>query len=201
MMSLLSAIIIMKFLFDFFPIIAFFIAFYIPEDRQQGIYAATYTLIVACFIQIALYWLLYKKYEKMHLITFVVVLVFGGLTIYLQNENFIKWKPTIVNWCFAIALIASHYIGDKTLFQRMINMADDKLQLPDHVWKNINMSWGLFFIIVGFVNLYVAFNYSTEFWVNFKAWGMTLLNLSFLVVMGIYMYRYIEEPETTSQEE
>ncbi|MFT5425461.1 MAG: intracellular septation protein [Gammaproteobacteria bacterium] len=191
----------MKFLFDFFPLIAFFIAFYFPEDRQQGIYAATYTIMVASFIQICLYWLLYKKFEKMHLITFVVVLIFGGLTIYLQDELFIKWKPTIVNWCFAIALISSHFIGDKTLFQRMINMADNKLNLPSHVWININMSWAIFFIFMGFVNLYVAFNYSTEFWVNFKAWGMTLLNLIFIIGMSAYMYRYIKDHEATSQEE
>ena len=191
----------MKFLFDFFPIIAFFIAFYVPEDREQGIYLATYTIIVATFIQISLYWLLYKKFEKMHLITFVVVLIFGGLTIYLHDETFIKWKPTIVNWCFAIAFIASHFIGDKTLFERMLTLTDDKLQLPTHVWRKINISWALFFIFMGFVNLYVAFNFSTEFWVNFKAWGMTLLNITFVIGMGIYLYRYIKEDETPTQEE
>ncbi|MEQ8290449.1 MAG: septation protein A [Gammaproteobacteria bacterium] len=194
----------MKFLFDFFPVIAFFIAFYVPEDRQQGIYAATYTIMIATMIQVALYWLLYKKFEKMHIITFVVVLIFGGLTIYLQDEVFIKWKPTIVNWCFAAALIASHFIGDKTLFQRMINLADEKLQLPDKVWRNVNMSWGLFFIFLGLVNLYVAFSFTTEFWVNFKAWGMTLLNLAFLVAIFIYMYQYLkeaEEGEVSSQED
>jgi len=194
----------MKFLFDFFPIIAFFIAFYIPEDREQGIYIATYTIIISTFIQVALYWLLYKKFEKMHLITFVVVLIFGGLTIYLQNEAFIKWKPTIVNWCFAIALIASHFIGDKPLFQRMLNLADNKLQLPDHVWRNVNMSWGIFFIFLGFVNLYVAFSFSTEFWVNFKAWGMTGLNFIFLIAIFIYIYQYlkdIEQPENETNNE
>ena len=194
----------MKFLFDFFPVIAFFIAFYVPEDRQQGIYFATYTIIIATVVQLCAYWLLYKKFEKMHIITFVVVLIFGGLTIYLQNEVFIKWKPTIVNWCFAAALIASHFIGDKTLFQRMINLADEKLKLPDKVWRNVNMSWGIFFIFLGFVNLYVAFSFTTEFWVNFKAWGMTLLNLAFLVAIFIYMYQYLkdtEEGEVSSQKE
>jgi intracellular septation protein len=191
----------MKFLFDFFPIIAFFIAFYIPENREQGIYIATYTIIIATFIQITLYWLLYKKFEKMHLITFVVVLIFGSLTIYLQDENFIKWKPTIVNWCFALAFIGSHFYGEKTLIQRMLNMADDKIHLPSHAWRNLNISWALFFIFMGFVNLYVAFNFSTEFWVNFKAWGMTLLNLTFMIGMGIYLYRYIKDIEAESQEE
>lgn len=188
----------MKFVFDFFPIVAFFIAFYLPEDREQGIYLATYTIIIATFIQIALYWLLYKKFEKMHVITFVVVLIFGGLTIYLQNESFIKWKPTIVNWCFALALIGSHFIGDKPLFQRAINLADSSMELPSHVWRNVNLACGFFFIFLGLVNLYVAYNFSTEFWVNFKAWGMTLLNFAFLIGVGIYMFRYIkeEEPET-----
>lgn len=191
----------MKFLFDFFPIIAFFIAFYIPEDREQGIYIATYTIIIATTIQIILYWLLYKKFEKMHLITFAVVLVFGGLTIYLNDENFIKWKPTIVNWCFSLAFIGSHFIGEKTLIERMLTMAESKLELPTPVWRNLNISWALFFIFMGFVNLYVAFNYSTEFWVNFKAWGMTLLNLSFMIGMGIYLYKYLKDIEPESPEE
>lgn len=191
----------MKFLFDFFPIIAFFIAFYIPEDREQGIYIATYTIIIATTIQIILYWLIYKKFEKMHLITFAVVLVFGGLTIYLNDENFIKWKPTIVNWCFSLTFIGSHFIGEKTLIERMLTMAESKLELPTHVWRNLNISWALFFIFMGFVNLYVAFNYSTEFWVNFKAWGMTLLNLSFMVGMGIYLYKYLKDIEPESPEE
>lgn len=191
----------MKFLFDFFPIIAFFIAFYVPEDREQGIYIATYTIIIATTIQIALYWLLYKKFEKMHLITFVVVLIFGGLTIYLNDENFIKWKPTIVNWCFSLAFIGSHFIGEKTLIERMLTMAENKLVLPTHVWRNLNISWALFFIFMGFVNLYVAFNYSTEFWVNFKAWGMTLLNLTFMIGMGLYLYKYLKDIEPESQEE
>ena len=190
----------MKFLFDFFPVIAFFIAFYIPEDREQGIYIATYTIIIATFIQVFVYWLLYKKFEKMHLITFVVVLIFGGLTIYLEDELFIKWKPTIVNWCFALALIGSHFIGDKTLFQRMINLADNKMQLPDPVWRKVNMSWGLYFIFLGFVNLYVAFSFSTEFWVNFKAWGMTGLNFIFLIGVFVYMYQYLKDIEEADTE-
>lgn len=137
----------------------------------------------------------------MHLITFAVVLVFGGLTIYLNDENFIKWKPTIVNWCFSLTFIGSHFIGEKTLIERMLTMAESKLELPTHVWRNLNISWALFFIFMGFVNLYVAFNYSTEFWVNFKAWGMTLLNLSFMVGMGIYLYKYLKDIEPESPEE
>lgn len=187
----------MKFLFDFFPLLAFFVAFYLPEDREQGIYLATMTIMVATFIQIAAYWLLYRKFEKMHLITFAVVLVFGALTIYLQDERFIKWKPTIVNWCFALAFIGSHFIGDKTLFQRMINMADNRLVLPAAVWRRVNISWACFFVLLGLVNLYVAHAFSTEFWVNFKAWGMTLINIIFLAGVCVYMYKHIRQAEET----
>lgn len=187
----------MKFLFDFFPLLAFFVAFYLPEDREQGIYLATITIMVATFIQIAAYWLLYRKFEKMHLITFAVVLVFGALTIYLQDERFIKWKPTIVNWCFALAFIGSHFIGNKTLFQRMINMADNRLVLPAAVWRRVNISWACFFVLLGLVNLYVAHAFSTEFWVNFKAWGMTLINIIFLAGVCVYMYKHIRQAEET----
>ena len=185
----------MKFLFDFFPLLAFFVAFYLPEDREQGIYLATMTIMVATFIQITAYWLLYRKFEKMHLITFAVVLVFGALTIYLKDERFIKWKPTIVNWCFALAFIGSHFIGDQTLFQRIINMGENRLVLPAGVWRRLNISWACFFVFLGLVNLYVAYSFSTEFWVNFKAWGMTLINIIFLAGVFVYLYRYIRQAE------
>ena len=185
----------MKFLFDFFPLLAFFVAFYLPEDREQGIYLATMTIMVATFIQITAYWLLYRKFEKMHLITFAVVLVFGALTIYLKDERFIKWKPTIVNWCFALAFIGSHFIGDKTLIQRIINMGENRLVLPAQVWRRINISWACFFVFLGCVNLYVAYRFSTEFWVNFKAWGMTLINIIFLAGVFVYIYLYIRQAE------
>ena len=185
----------MKFLFDFFPLLAFFVAFYLPDDREQGIYLATMTIMVATFIQITAYWLLYRKFEKMHLITFAVVLVFGALTIYLKDERFIKWKPTIVNWCFALAFIGSHFIGDQTLFQRIINMGENRLVLPVGVWRRLNISWACFFVFLGLVNLYVAYSFSTEFWVNFKAWGMTLINIIFLAGVFVYLYRYIRQAE------
>ena len=185
----------MKFLFDFFPLLAFFVAFYLPEDREQGIYLATMTIMVATFIQITAYWLLYRKFEKMHLITFAVVLVFGALTIYLKDERFIKWKPTIVNWCFALAFIGSHFIGDQTLFQRIINMGENRLVLPAGVWRRLNISWACFFVFLGFVNLYVAYSFSTEFWVNFKAWGMTLINIIFLAGVFVYIYLHIKQAE------
>ncbi len=186
----------MKFLFDFFPLIAFLIAFYYPENREQGIYYATATIIVASFIQICVYWLLYRKWEKMHVVTFVVVLIFGGLTLWLQDERFIKWKPTIVFWIFAGALMISQFVGEKNIIQRMLTMADEKIDLPEYVWKNLNLSWVIFFTVVGVMNLYIAFNYSTEFWVSFKVYGITVLNLLFVVAQVLYMYRFMSEENT-----
>ncbi len=190
----------MKFLFDFFPLIAFLVAFYYPENREQGIYYATATIIVASLIQVCLYWLFYRRWEKMHIITLVVVLVFGGLTLWLHDERFIKWKPTIVFWIFAAVLLGSQFIGKKNIIQRMMNMADEKIVLPPYAWNNLNMSWVIFFTAVGILNLYVAFNYTTEFWVSFKVYGITALNLIFVVAQVFYMYRFMNNSEQNTQE-
>ncbi len=190
----------MKFLINFFPALAFFIAFFIPTTREAGIYLATYTLIIASGIQIALYWLLYKKFEKMHLVAFFAVLILGGLTIYFQNEDFIKFKPTVVNWLFGLAFIGSHFLGKKTLFEYLLSLTDTPLPLPLKVFRTVNIVWGLFFIATGIINLYVAFNFSLVFWVNFKTWGVMILNLIFLIGLGCYLYRYIKIAEQTSKE-
>ena len=108
----------MKFLFDFFPILAFFIAFKVTGDSESGIYTATAVLMAASFIQITVYWLMYRRFEKMHLITLGVVLLFGGATLLLHDERFIQWKPTVVLWIFAMVALGSQYIGQKNVFQR-----------------------------------------------------------------------------------
>lgn len=190
----------MKFLFDFFPLIAFLVAFYYPENRAQGIYYATATIIVASLLQVCLYWLFYRRWEKMHIITLVVVLIFGGLTLWLQDERFIKWKPTIVFWIFACVLLGSQFIGKKNIIHRMMDAADEKISMPPNAWTILNLSWVIFFIIIGFLNLYVAFNYTTEFWVSFKVYGITALNLIFVVVQVFYMYRFMKNPEQNAQD-
>jgi len=172
----------MKFVFDFFPVLAFFIAFKLPDDPERAIYIATATLIVASIIQLSIYWLLYRRVEKMHVITLAVVLVFGAATLLLQDERFIKWKPTIIFWLFALIALGSQFIGKKTVFERMIGMAEQKITAPPHVWARLNLSWVLFFIIAGIANLYVAFNFETNTWVNFKVFGLTALN--FIFVLG-----------------
>ncbi len=185
----------MKFLFDFFPILAFFIAFKMTADSEEGIYIATSVLIISSFIQVATYWLMYRRFEKMHLITLAVVIVFGGATLFLHDERFIKWKPTVVMWIFALVAFGSEYIGKKNLFHRMMHYADDKISVPDFVWYRLNLGLVLFFIFIGAANLYVAFNFDRSTWVDFKTFGIMGLNLVFMTVMMLYLFRYIKDPE------
>ena len=180
----------MKFLIDFFPVVAFFIAFYIPEDRSQGIYLATMVAIAASFVQVVVYWLFTRRVEKMHLVTLVILVVLGGATLLLHDERFIKWKPTAVYWLFAIALLGGQYVFNRNLVQRMLQHA---VELPQHVWNNLNLSWAIFFLFSGVANLYVAFNFSDEIWVNFKLFGILGLTLLFAIAQGFYMNKYISE--------
>ena len=183
----------MKFLIDFFPLLAFFIAFKIADTPEQGIYLATATLIVATIIQISVYWAIYRRFEKMHLITFAVVLVFGGATLWLQDERFIKWKPTIVVWIFAMVALASEFFGDRNLFRRMIGLVDQNINVPDFVWLRLNISWVIFFFLIGLLNLYVAFNFDRDTWVDFKVFGLTIINFVFMAGQIMYLFRYISE--------
>lgn len=182
----------MKFLIDFFPVVAFFIAFYIPEDRSQGIYLATAVAIVASFIQVAIWWLMTRKFEKMHVITLAVLVVLGTATLVFHDVRFIKWKPTAVYWLFAVALIGSQWFMRKNIVQRMMEHA---VTLPQKIWNHLNLGWAIFFIFSGIANLYVAFNYSNEVWVNFKLFGILGLTLLFAIGQSIYMSRYISEEE------
>jgi len=185
----------MKFLFDFFPILAFFIAFKITSDSDEGIYIATSVLIIASFIQVLIFWLMYRRFEKMHLVTLAVVIVFGGATLLFHDIRFIKWKPTVVMWAFAIVAFASEYIGKKNLFHRMMHYADEKISVPDFVWYRLNLALVIFFILIGAANLYVAFNFDRNTWVNFKTFGITGLNLVFMASMMFYLFRFIKDPE------
>jgi intracellular septation protein len=138
----------MKFLTDFFPVILFFVAY-----KLYGIYIATAVAILSSVVQVAYGWLRKRHVEKMHLITFGILFVFGGLTILLQDRTFIMWKPSVINWLFGAVFLASQYIGKKPLVQRMM---ESSICVPEPIWKKLNLTWSLFFIILGFLNLYVA---------------------------------------------
>jgi len=185
----------MKFLFDFFPILLFFIAY-----KLDGIFTATAVAIAASFLQVGLYWFRHRRFETSHLVTLALIAVFGGLTLFLQDETFIKWKPTVINWLFGAVFIGSQYIGKKTIVERMMGAS---LTLPDFVWYRLNMAWALFFIALGFANWYVMANFDTDTWVNFKMFGMIGLTLVFLVAQGFYLTKYLQNelPEKNARTE
>ncbi len=142
----------MKFLYDFFPILLFFIAY-----KLEGIYAATVVAIVASCIQVGFYWFRHRRFENMHLISFGLILTLGTLTLLLHDKTFIMWKPTLINWLFAIAFFGSQFIGKKSLIQRMIGA---QLTLPAPVWTRLNGLWIGFFLLSGAANLYFAQDYA-----------------------------------------
>lgn len=175
----------MKLLFDLFPVILFFIAF-----KLYGIYVATAVAIVASILQVAYVYAKNKRVEKMHIITLALIIILGGATLIFQDEAFIKWKPTVVNWGFALIFLGSHFIGQKPIIRRMMDQA---ISLPDRVWLNLSYMWIVFFIFSGIANIYVAYQYDTDTWVNFKLFGLMGLTLVFIIVQGIYISRYIKE--------
>lgn len=178
----------MKLLFDFFPILLFFLAY-----RLYDIYAATAVAIAATFVQIAYTWLKTRAVPAMQWVTLGVIVVFGGLTLALHDEQFIKWKPTVINWLFCAVFLASHFIGDKTAIQRLLSA---NLSLPAPVWRRLNLAWALFFLVLGGANLYVMTFYDRDTWVNFKLFGMLGLTLVFIVLQSFYLSRYMSEPDT-----
>lgn len=177
----------MKILFDFFPILLFFIAF-----KLFDIYVATAVAIVATVLQVGVAWFRKRKVEPMHLITLVLIVVFGGATIYFKDETFIKWKPTVVNWLFGFAFLLSQVFGERPFVERMLG---SNVKLPPPIWRRLNLMWVAFFLTLGVVNLFVAYSFDTETWVNFKLFGLLGLTLLFAVAQSIYLSRYATEPE------
>lgn len=172
----------MKLLFDFFPIILFFIA-----AKVYDIYVATAVAIAASVIQVAYLYFRNGRVEKMHLITLAAIVILGGSTLLLQDEQFIKWKPSVVNWLFAVVFIGSQFIGDKPIIQRMMG---NSFTLPNTMWTKLNLIWAAFFIFLGLINLYVAYNFDTDTWVDFKLFGMLGLTLVFIILQTIYISRH-----------
>lgn len=170
----------MQLLFDFLPVIAFFAAY----KLSGSIFVATAVIIVAVVAQTTLQWFRHRKVSSMALISGTLVLVFGGLTLLIHDKAFIQWKVTIVNWLFAIAFIASRYFGERTIIERLLG---ENLQLEPALWHRLNWAWSVFFLILGSVNLYVAYNYPEAVWVNFKLFGVLGLTIVFALVQGFWL--------------
>jgi intracellular septation protein len=174
----------MKFLFDFFPVILFFIAFKVAD-----IYVATAVAIVATFVQVGWLKLRRRKVEPMLWASLAIIAVFGGATLLLQDETFIKWKPTVLYWLFG-AVLAGALVFRRNLIRVMLS---EQVQLPDPIWSRLNLSWISFFVFMGALNLYVAYNFSTDHWVNFKLFGGMGLMLLFVLAQALVLSRFIEE--------
>lgn len=211
----------MKFLFDFFPILLFFIAY-----KLYGIYPATAVAIGASFLQVALFWLKNRRFENMHLITLGLIVVLGGATLLLQDKAFFMWKPTAVNWLFAVVFLGSQFIGKRPIVERMMAHA---IEAPQRVWNRLNLSWVAFFTAMGLANLYVANLFfqaqgeldkaagaptdvdqcdalggqllqlcqhaklMEENWVDFKLFGMMGLTFLFVIGQAFYLARYMTQ--------
>jgi len=185
----------MKFLFDLFPLLLFFAAF-----KLFDIYVATGVAIAASFGQVGIFWLKHRRFETIHLITLAVIVIFGGLTLALRDDTFIRWKPTIVYWLLGTLILGSHMIGKKTVIEHLLGA---KIKLPARVWSQYNLSWGVFFLLMGALNIYVAFYYGLdldettrrEIWVNFKVFGLLGLTLVFTIVQAMFLAKYIDTGE------
>ena len=175
----------MKFLFDLFPVILFFVAFKVAD-----IYVATAVAIGATFLQIGLLAALRRKIDTMLWISLGIIVVFGGATLVLRDETFIKWKPTVLYWLFGLALVLSELLLRKNLIRSMLGA---QVQLPEPVWRRLNWSWAAFFGLMGIVNLLVAFNFTTDQWVTFKLFGASGLMLAFIVGQALYLSRHVQD--------
>jgi intracellular septation protein len=175
----------MKMLFDFFPVLLFFAAY-----KLFDIYVATAVLIAASAIQTFGHRILSGKFEKSHVITLILVALFGGATLFLHDEAFIKWKPSVINWLFAAVFVGSQYIGKQTIIERMMG---ESIKLPSLVWTRLNLAWAVFFLFLGFLNIYVAFSFDTDTWVNFKLFGLIGCTIAFVIAQSFYLMRYMQE--------
>ncbi|HCE08645.1 MAG TPA: septation protein A [Oxalobacteraceae bacterium] len=206
----------MKFLFDLFPVILFFSIFKWGEAypdaahslvdhymsglvsggvvtaAQAPILLATAVAILATAVQIGYLLLRRKKVDGMLWITLVIIAFFGGATIYFHNETFIKWKPTVLYWCFATALLVSQTVLKKNLIRTMMQ---EQIALPDNIWQRVSLAWVAFFCAMGLLNLYVAFNFTTATWVNFKLFGGMGLMFAFVIGQSLFLSKYIKDPQ------
>jgi intracellular septation protein len=177
----------MKLLFDIFPVFLFFVAF-----KLFGIYVATGVAMAATFAQIGWVWLRHRKVEKMLWVSLGVIVVFGGATLLLQDETFIKWKPTVLYWLFGASLAVAMLVFKKNLIRTMM---EKQVTLPDPIWNRLLASWIAFFVVMGALNLFVAYNFSTDAWVNFKLFGGIGLMLVFVALQALMLGRYVEEKQ------
>lgn len=175
----------MKFIYDLFPVILFFVVY-----KFVDIYAATGAAIAATIAQIV--WAKYRhgKVEGALIASGVIIVVFGGATLFLHDESFIKWKPTVLYWLFAVALVVSDMLFNKNLIRSLM---EKQIAMPAPIWNKLNLAWAIFFAALGCLNLYIAFNFSTDLWVDFKLFGTMGLMLLFVIGQSLMLNKYMTE--------
>ncbi|MDG1750898.1 MAG: septation protein A [Thalassotalea sp.] len=184
----------MRAIFEYLPLVIFFV-FY----KFGDLYWATGSLIVTSAIQILYYVVKKQPIPKRNWIFFGLIAVFGGLTIFFHDDTFIKWKVTIINGIFAIALVVSNSFFNKNLIKELMG---ESLPLPEKIWGKLNLAWAIFFLVCAILNIYIAYNFSLETWVNFKVFGLMGLTFVFAISTVFALYKYLpqEEDETKSNE-
>jgi intracellular septation protein len=201
----------MKFLFDLLPVIFFFSAYKIaglyPDEshalvtnwlgagilaKQAPILIATFIAIVSTALQIAIVWLRHRKVERMLWISLIVITVLGGATLAFRDNTFIQWKPTALYWLLGLTLLGSKMLFRRNLIERML---EAQFRVPDPIWSRLNLACALFFIFLGLLNLYVAFNFEEETWVNFKLFGCSALIFVFALALGLYLSKHLIEDQ------
>ncbi len=175
-----------KFLFDLFPVILFFIAF-----KFFGIFPATAVAILATIAQIIYSKIRHGKVEKMLIVSGLIISILGGVTLILHDTTYIMWKPTVLYWVLAAVLLTSNLFFKKNYIQQMMaNM----INAPASIWTKLNLAWVIFLVLLGILNLYVAFNYDENTWVNFKLFGVTLIMFIFIIAQTLALKNYLIEP-------
>ena len=177
----------MKFLYDLFPVILFFIIY-----KLFGIYEATAVAIAATIAQIAWAKIKTGKVDGTLIMSGVIIVIFGGATLWLHDESFIKWKPTILYWLFTVALLGSQWLFKRNLIRKLM---EKQIAMPDPIWNRLNLAWALFFLFLGFLNLYVAFNFSTDLWVDFKLFGTMGLMFLFVIAQTLLLNKHMTEQQ------
>jgi len=152
----------------------------------------TLAAIAGSVVQVGFTWLKTRKIETTHLVSLVLIVVFGGATWFLRDPTFIKWKPTVLNWLFGVVFLVSQVFGERTVIERMLG---EQLELPAAIWQRLNLTWAMFFLTLGGVNLYVAYHFEEPVWVNFKLFGMLGLTFLFVILQSFYLSRYLPEPK------
>lgn len=204
----------MKLLLDFLPLILFFGTFKYAESHKQWaadfgtqhlgflvaggkvgpeegpVMLATVVVIIATLAQVAILKLRGRKVDFMLWLSLVLVVVLGGLTIWFHSETFIKWKPSVLYWAMGLALWTSQMVFGRNLLRMLMG---EQIQMPDAIWRRLNVAWIAFFGLMGLLNLWVAYSFPLETWVNFKVFGVVGLILVFTIAQGLYLGKYIEE--------